>query len=234
MTIAKLALFDIDGTLLSAGKAPRKAISRALKEIYDIEDDLVDLPPTAFAGKTDPEIVRAIFARYGGGWESSTDRLPAFFSLYTEFLKHELPSEPRARLMPGVRELLEELRSSGRAVLGLLTGNIEEGAFAKLDHFGLTPYFTTGSFGSDSSKRGDLAAIAVRRTWEATGKMFTGTDVVIVGDTFDDINVSRESGARSVIVATGFYSPEELMQAAPDFLFTDFSRTQEVVRAILS
>jgi phosphoglycolate phosphatase-like HAD superfamily hydrolase len=234
LTLAKLVLFDIDGTLLTAGKAPRRAISKALKEIYGIEDSLDGLPPTAFAGKTDPEIIRTIIARHSLAGNRFGERLPEFYHLYTQFLRSELPDEPRARLYPGVRELLDTLQGAGKVILGLLTGNIEEGALVKLGHFRLVPYFIIGSFGSDSGNRGDLPAIAARRAREATGKTFTGKDIVIVGDTFEDIIVSKGAGARSVIVATGFFPCEELAKGAPDFLFKDFSDTHEVVEAILS
>jgi phosphoglycolate phosphatase-like HAD superfamily hydrolase len=234
LTVTKLVLFDIDGTLLSAGRAPRRAISRALKEVYGLEDTLDGLPPTSFAGKTDPEIMSTIFARHEPREDQWDGKLEAFYALYAKYLKSELPGEPRARLCPGVKELLEGLRGSATAVLGVLTGNIEEGARIKLGHFGLSSYFATGSFGSDSRNRGDLPAIAVRRAAQSTGKTFSGKDVVIVGDTFEDIAVSMSAGARSVIVATGFFTYEDLAKGTPDFLFKDFSQTREVVEAILS
>lgn len=234
MTLTKLILFDIDGTLLTTGRAPRRAISRALKTVYQIEDSLEGLSRSTFAGKTDPNIVLAILSRNNYPLEKMNDRLSSFFTCYTEALKEELPGETRARLHPGVRELLESLQSSGKAFLGILTGNIQEGARIKLGHFGLGPFFSTGSYGSDSGDRGDLPAVAVKRVYEKTGRTFEGKNVIIVGDTYDDLKVSRLFGARSVLVATGFYQYAELAEAGPDCLFQDFSDTEKVVEALLS
>lgn len=232
--LEKLVLFDIDGTLLTIGGAARRAISRALKEVYQIVDSLENLSRSAFAGKTDPEIILSILEKNHYRNSSRHDKLPSFYRCYTEALKEELPGESRARLFPGVRELLQKLKSSNRAVLGLLTGNIREGALIKLSHFGLESFFTHGSYGSDSGNRSDLPAFAVQRVKEDTGKEYRGKDVVIIGDTLSDLMVSQENGARSVLVATGFFPYEELAQAGPDHLFRDFSNTSEVVKVILA
>jgi len=234
LTVKRLVLFDIDGTLLTTGGAPRRAISRALREIFQIDDGLDGLSRSSFAGKTDPEIILAILARNSYPLEKMDDSLSLFFKRYTEALKEELPGETRARLHPGLKELLQSLKSSGKAFLSLLTGNIREGAQIKLDHFGLAPFFSSGSFGSDSRDRGDLPAIAVRRVFELTGQRFKDKDVVIIGDTFDDLKVSRLFGAKAILVATGFYPYDELARAGPDCLFRDFSDTPKVVEAILS
>lgn len=234
MTRGKLVLFDIDGTLLSAGRAPRRAITRALKDVFSITDSLDGLPPTSFAGKTDPEIVRSILERNHYPANNWKKKLPEFFERYLQALREELPGEKKARLYPGVRELLDDLSSSGRAVLGLLTGNIREGAYIKLSHFGIDRYFTAGGFGSDSPNRRELTAFAMRRVKESTGREFTSRDIVIIGDTFEDILVSKEAHARSVIVTTGFFTREELAKAEPDYLFEDFSNTTAVIEAVLS
>ncbi|MFQ6104653.1 MAG: HAD family hydrolase [Candidatus Glassbacteria bacterium] len=234
MTRTKLVLFDIDGTLLTAGYATRRAISRALKEVFQVDDALKGLSRASFAGKTDPEIILSILARNDFQGNDVQGKLVVFFTRYIEALKEELPGEPEARLHPGVRELLRELDSSKRAVLGLLTGNIHEGAMIKLRNFGLDGFFTTGSFGSDSANRGDLPKIAMRRASHKTGKKFEGRSVIIVGDTPDDCEISRQVGAKSVLVATGFYPYEELARVKPDHLFRDFTDTAEVIKAILS
>jgi phosphoglycolate phosphatase len=234
LTLSKLVLFDIDGTLLSTGRAPRRAISRALRDVFQIEDDLDGLSRASFAGKTDPEIIRAILARNDYHADDIQPKLSLFFQRYTRSLEEELPGEAKARLYPGVRELLQELRHSGSVILSLLTGNIRDGAMIKLRFFSLDAFFEYGSFGSDSGDRSELPAIAVRRVREGTGQEFSGKDVVIIGDTLADFLVSTKYGAKSVLVATGFYPYEELSKVEPDYLFEDFSSTDEVVKAILA
>jgi phosphoglycolate phosphatase-like HAD superfamily hydrolase len=230
----KLVLFDIDGTLLTAGRAPRRAISRALEEVYNISDYLDGISRSSFAGKTDPEIIRSILTKNQYPPSDFESKLPTFFECYTEALREEMQGERKARLHPGVKELLQDLKSSGEACLGLLTGNIYDCAMIKLSHFGIDSFFITGSFGSDSSDRGKLPDIAVKRVFEETGEMYQSKDVVIVGDTFDDLTASRKYGAKTILVATGFYPYEDLAEAGPDYVFQDFSNPFEVVEAIFS
>ena len=60
----RLLLFDIDGTLLSAGRAARESVLAALEHVYGFRAD-PDAPRHGkydFSGKTDPQIVRELVA----------------------------------------------------------------------------------------------------------------------------------------------------------------------------
>ena len=65
--------------------------------------------------------------------------------------------------MPGIRELLDALEPRDDMALGLLTGNFEEGARIKLQHFDLWKYFRCGAFGDDASDRNHLVPVAMQR-----------------------------------------------------------------------
>ena len=65
--------------------------------------------------------------------------------------------------MPGVRELLDDLRTRDDVFVGLLTGNFEEGARIKLGHFDLWQYFSCGAYGGDAADRNALVPFAVER-----------------------------------------------------------------------
>ena len=124
-----------------------------------------------------------------------------------------------------------EARSDRR--IGLLTGNIEVGARAKLRAAGIDPdRFTVCAFGSDHEVRGELPAIAQRRAQERLGLTVYGDAMVIIGDTPADIDCTRAIGARAITVATGRYSVEELAAHRPVAVFKDLSDTGAVMRAI--
>ncbi len=99
---------------------------------------------------------------------------------------------------------------------------MEGGARLKLAAVGLDRVFAFGAYGSDSAVRTDLPAVALRRAHERTGVRFASRDVVIVGDTPDDIACARISGALGVAVATGRHGVEELRRAGADLVFADF------------
>jgi len=224
----RLILFDIDGTLLSAGRAARESILAALRAVlgWDGTADGND-----FSGKTDPQILRELVEESVGA-----DRFQAELARVLDRYVEELRSRLRPEAVvpkPGVPELLERLAREPNVVLGLLTGNIERGARLKLDPPGFNRYFPFGAFGDDSADRYRLPAVAVARARERTGRDFAGESVVIIGDSVHDVGCGRPLGARTVAVATGPTSAERLAAERPNALFQDFSDVRAAAEAIL-
>ncbi len=227
----KLVLFDIDGTLLWTDGAGRTAVNAAIREVYG-----VPAPEShEFDGKTDPQIVRELMRLAGLDDDVIDERLPQVLSRYVELLRGVLAEEQhRGDVFPGVRELLDALDSRDDVILGLLTGNVHEGAHAKLHSVGLDrSRFLVGAFGSDHADRPELPAIATRRAHERLGRAIPGADVVVIGDTPADMTCGRGIGARAIGVATGRYSVEALRACDAAAVFTDLSDTAAVVRAIV-
>jgi phosphoglycolate phosphatase-like HAD superfamily hydrolase len=227
----KLVLFDIDGTILSGGGAGKRAVTRALVEVFG------SAGPTdhRFDGKTDPQIVRELMRLEGHGDSHIDERMPRLLARYLEHLDEELRRPPHARLLPGVGELLDALEARSDIVLGLLTGNLAAGARAKLAAVGIDPdRFRVGAYGSDHETRGELPAVAQRRAREELRIDVPGHDVVVIGDTPNDLQCGQAIGARAIGVATGHYSADELLAYRPAAVFQDLSDTPTVVAAIVS
>jgi phosphoglycolate phosphatase-like HAD superfamily hydrolase len=226
----KLVLFDIDGTILLTDGAGKRAIHRALIEVFG------GTGPDGhrFDGKTDPQIVRELMRLEGHDDERIDDRMDRLLDRYVDYLEDELSrGADGVRVMPGVPRLLDVLEARDDVVLGLLTGNLAAGARAKLAAAGLDPHrFRIGAYGSDHEVRGELPAIAQRRARDELGLDVPGADVVVIGDTPSDIACGRGIGARAIGVATGHYSVDELRRHDPMAVFADLSPTDEVVRVI--
>jgi phosphoglycolate phosphatase len=227
----KLVLFDIDGTILLTDGAGRRAVHRALIEIFGGTGP----GDHRFDGKTDPQIVRELMRLEGHSDTRIDASMQAVFDRYVVLLREELEVAGDAvRLMPGVRELLDVLATRSDVVLGLLTGNLVGGAHAKLQAAGIDPsLFRVGAFGSDHEVRGELPAVAQRRARDELRVDIPGRDVVVIGDTPADIDCGRTIGARAIGVATGHYSVDELRRHDPAAVFADLSPTEDVVRAII-
>ena len=226
-----LALFDIDGTILWTDGAGRRAIHTALREVFG------SIGPSDywFDGKTDRQIVRDLMRLEGHGDPHIDARMDALLARYAEALQDELrnPVHP-PRLLPGVPELLAALEARDDVTLGLLTGNIAEGAAAKLRAVGIDPArFSVCACGSDEEHRPALPAVALRRAKERLGLEVSARAAVVIGDTPADIDCGRRSGTRTVAVATGRYSVEELASHEADVVFEDLSDTDAVLHAIL-
>jgi phosphoglycolate phosphatase len=210
-----LILFDIDGTLLSAGGAPRRAFRTALVEHFGTEGSMASAD---FSGKTDPQIIYELMRGAGLGDDHIERRIADFFAHYLDELERELAVETGHRLYPGVAELVPALARDSRVALGLLTGNIEAGARLKLEHFGLWEYFQIGAFGSDDRTRDRLGPVAINRAERRFGRRFEGRDVVVVGDSPADVQCARAVGARAIAVCTGRPSRATLEACHPDLL----------------
>ena len=225
---ARLILFDIDGTLLSAGRAARESILAALAAVLGWEGSA---DANDFSGKTDPQILRELVEESVG-----PERFEATLAEVLDRYVVELESRLRPEAVvpkPGIPELLERLAREPGAVLGLLTGNIERGARLKLGPPGFNRFFPFGAFGDDSADRYCLPAVAVARARDHTGHEFRGSSVVIIGDSVHDVGCGRPLGARTVAVATGPTSAERLAAERPNALFSDFSDVDAAARAIL-
>jgi phosphoglycolate phosphatase len=226
----RLILFDIDGTLLTSGGAAPRAFRAALEAVFGTSG-----PPAgySFAGKTDPQIARDLLL--AGGLEEGriVEGLEEVWRHYTRGLEQEFRTAT-ATLLPGVRPLLDRLEEAReRGVLGLLTGNLREGARMKLEAAGLEfQRFRVGAFGSDHADRHELPALAVDRAERLVGRRFAGKEVVIIGDTPLDIACGEHLGVRTIAVATGTYAADDLSACGPDHLFDSLEDTDAVLDAI--
>jgi phosphoglycolate phosphatase-like HAD superfamily hydrolase len=229
--VKKLVLFDIDGTILLTAGAGRRAIIAALEEEVG---DTAAFPQVRFDGKTDPQIVTELLEAAGHQGPHASDRVSAICRRYVELLAGELERHAsRTTLMPGVPQLLERLDGEESAILGLLTGNVAEGAALKLRSAGLDPSrFRVGAYGSDSAHRPELPPIAARRAEQFFGRVPRGSEVVIIGDTPADIACGGCIEARAVAVATGGYSVADLAACGPHSVFEDLTDTDRVIDAI--
>ena len=253
----RLILFDIDCTLIDAHGAGGRAIMRAILDVYGVEGELGDY---SFHGRTDPGIIRDLADLWGAGdpeavvgrYEGETqpqvvhdlaERLgapadhidalvDACIARYVELLAGELAAG-EVETLPGIKELVTALAADRRALVGLLTGNVEEGARLKLEPTGLYQLFKVGAYGSDSALRADLPAVAVARAEALTGRRYAGKDVVVIGDTPADVECGASIGVTAVAVATGRHGAEELAAYAPDHLFADFSDWRAAYAAVI-
>jgi phosphoglycolate phosphatase len=225
----KLVLFDIDGTLITSRGAGRRAMRTALERVFGAAGgiDQYDL-----RGRTDTRIVHDVMGALG--WEPARvkERLDDFFEAYLGGLTSEIGDGRHVVTLPGVSAVVARLAQSPDALLGLVTGNIEEGARIKLLPTGLWPNFRIGAYCSDHMDRRRLPSLAARRAHALVGHTFAPTDVVVIGDTPHDIDCARACGAVAVAFTTGQYTRDELLAERPDHLFDDLADVEKV-KAIL-
>lgn len=201
---AVAVFWDVDGTLLTTGRAGIFALEEALREVCGMERDLQEL---FTSGLTDAEV--AALALEAGGHEATGERVEAVLRAYERRLPACLPRR-RGRVMPGVRRVLEDLGRRTDVRNLLLTGNTPAGARAKLAHYRLERFFPDGA-GAFCLGPGARIEIARRASRLAEG----AEDIYVVGDTPQDVVCGQAMGARTIAVATGSFAAAELAAHGP-------------------
>ncbi len=210
--------------------------------LFDVDGTLVDTP----AGMT--LVLRQVVAEYGGATDEARLRatvgrplvaslalllgLPSAHAdaeraadrareLFTELV---IPSA-RDLVLPGVPELLDGLRETGRPV-AVVTSKVHRSAVELLEAAGLLSHFDVLACHGmvDRGKpHPDLALLAADRLGVAPA------DCVVVGDAVDDMAMARAAGMTALGVATGVATTDELLAAGAGAVHADAVRLGEAL-----
>jgi phosphoglycolate phosphatase len=231
MSVEWLVLFDIDGTLLHSGGCGRVATRLALQEVFGTTGVLGDV---SFAGTTDWQVLLEALVPAGFFAEDirrDLDRYERAVAGHLARIIGEYPIRPCA----GAPEIVKVLRADPAVLLGLVTGNMESLVAIKLRAAGYDPLdFKIGAFGSEGWTRPMLPPLALDRARAFAGLDFAPQRVVIIGDTPGDIECASSIGARTIAVATGPFSIEQLATHQPDHVFANLANRDAVLSAIFA
>lgn len=217
-----LVLFDIDGTLIKGGGMGGRALRQAFEEVFSVSAvENSDLDKVHFGGRTDPAIITDMATALNLQIEDPLH--PTFVEAFLRHLRSNVDTTPELKTCPFIPELLQSLHDDPRVCLGLITGNMEPGARIKLDPFELNPFFPIGGFGEDGFERQLLVGAAIERGRNHYDIGFDPEEVVVIGDTQNDIKAGQAHGCLTVGVATGWVEEENLKQANGSAVFKDLS-----------
>jgi phosphoglycolate phosphatase-like HAD superfamily hydrolase len=211
-------LFDIDGTLLVTGGAGAKAWRRAFEELYGVPADIGQFTD---AGMTDPEVGRRTFVAVLGR-DPERNEFARLLERRLYYLHETVRDSPDYRVLAGVEDLLPKLIDGG-LMLGLVTGNVEAAAHIKLHRAQLNRYFSFGGYGSDSTDRGELTRIALRRASLVYGEPVAPERALVVGDTPHDVDAAHAAGVACVGVGSHHFSAQQLREAGADFAISSLA-----------
>lgn len=222
----RLVLFDIDGTLLISRGIGREAKRQAMLECFGRTGDLDN---HVFGGKTDWRIVAELLAPHGVSSADVGRAMPAYETVMARRMS-AIRERYQADAIPYALELVGALRKRENTLVGLVTGNTSKTAAIKLEMAGFDPtWFPIGAFGNESAERDDLTRLALQWARDLAGCAIKGGDVVVIGDTPDDIQAARAIDAIAVAVCTGYVTRDQLVGAEPDFLLADLSAFLDLI-----
>jgi len=222
----KFVLFDIDGTLIDPGGAGRRSLSKSFYQMFSIRDAFAGIK---LAGKTDIQIMKEGLSLHR--LTSGDGILASIVSQYIKNLRIEINNKKK-HIKPGVIELLNALNTMDGYWLGLLTGNIEQGAQIKLGAFDLNKYFPVGAFGDDNEDRNRLLPVAIEKLRIMKNIDINYSDCIVIGDTPMDVQCSKPFGASSIAVSTGPYSYESLLETGADYVLRDLTCATDIINEL--
>lgn len=221
----RLALFDVDKTLIKDNRGHKESFRDAFKEVFKIDDTIESVD---HQGKSDQWIIREVLKKNGLDEEKIKAKIMAVMEAMTESFARRLKDD-KVEIVDGVADMLRELKKNN-VLIGLVTGNLESIAKGKMEKIGLGEYFEVGGYGSDSYDRGQIVKIAIKRA----EKMFPSIDKVFVfGDTPYDIAAGKEAGAVTIGVATGDFSISDLEKTGADLVVKNMKDTSKITEFVL-
>lgn len=219
----KLILWDLDGTLMHCGADGTKALNETFRKLYGVEDAF---SKAGIGHAMDSVILERILE--GNCLDiSELDRVK---TEYVSILHTILDQNPRKKILPGVKDLLEHIKESENSFSALLTSNLRSGAETKLKSVGLHQFFDVGGFGDDIGEKWDAAVKGIQEAESYYDVEFEKENIYIIGDSIYDIECAKRIEVVSIGVATGFAEYEILKSREPDYLYEDLSDWEELVR----
>ena len=228
MTLKKLFLFDIDGTLISPGSVSRGLLAKAISAETG---KTVELGYNDVAGFTDRSITRNALAKLDHGGMVSEDLLATILDRYITSMESEFLTSDVPFVYGDCITLLEAVEKAGHATC-LLTGNMKPISKIKLGKFGLWDRFKFGIFADDAEEKSSMPRLAREKAWDVLAESYRLENMVLVGDTAQDAEAANENGCESVIVCRKPEKRELIESVNPTFLVDDLS-DQAVVSAVI-
>ena len=223
MTLKKLILWDLDGTLMHCGADGTRALNETFRKLYGVEEAF---SKAGIGHAMDAVILDRIMET------NHLDRtgLDHVKEVYIKVLGSILNQNPKKRVLPGVKDLLEYIEESASVYSALLTSNLRIGAETKLRSVGLDGFFPVGGFGDDYGEKWDAALKGIREAESYYGHRFEKENIYIIGDSVYDIECAKRIEVISIGVATGFADYELLQEKSPDYLYEDLSDWKTLVK----
>lgn len=225
----RLVLWDIDHTLIETRGVGRDIYQRIFPTVTG--QPLRTL--AAVDGRTELDIIHDTLQLHGITPTDDTVHAlaTALADGYTAAID-ELAT--RGRVLPGARAALAGLAAEPSVHQSVLTGNTTAVAKIKIDAFGLGEHLDIllGAYGDDHQDRATLVTIARARASQRLGTTLDPNQLVIIGDTPNDMHTATTAGARAIGITTGRYTATDLETAGATTtlpLLVDLPRLRDAV-----
>jgi phosphoglycolate phosphatase-like HAD superfamily hydrolase len=224
----KLIIFDLDQTLVDLISVHDATVHQVFECYFGVNARLREID---FAGKSLTENLAELARLKNIPHYEFMRKSKYLLESYEKIFQVKIPLAASNYVLPGVKQLLEELSKTDNLVV-LYTGDSPGVAQRVLEATGLGKYFKFSVYGTEANSRVELAQSAIKKAEQMTGNIFEGKDVIIIGDSVRDVDCGKQLNALTIAVATGFHSEAELLSKGPDYLFKnleDYNKLLEII-----
>ncbi len=228
--MTQLVLWDIDGTLVHAGNVAGEIFNQTIERVTGSRPTV----QVRMSGKTDPQITREYLELMKiKDIESALEEILQTLPVDLERQQHLIREQ--GWVLPGIHSALDGVEALEGVEQTLLTGNLEKNARIKLKAFDLDHRFdfAVGAYGSDHHDRRELVPVALERYRRLRARVIPPHEVLVIGDSPNDLACARAGGARCLLVATGRTTFDELRELQPDFVMANLEDTSAFLETLL-
>ncbi|WP_413203993.1 HAD family hydrolase [Rhodospirillum sp. A1_3_36] len=214
-TPLKLAIFDVDGTLVDS----QHNIVAAMTDAF-LENGLAEPDPAAVRSIIGLSLVEAV---EGILPEAEPDLVNRVAQAYKEaFFRRRVGPEFGEALFPGVVEVFDALEARG-VLLALATGKSRRGVESFVERHGFETRFVVTRCADDGPGKPDpwMVLDAMASVGGEPGS------TVMIGDTSYDMEMAARSGALGVGVAWGYHDSPALLAAGARLVVDRFDQVTE-------
>lgn len=212
----RLAIFDVDGTLVDSQGHIQAAMATAFSETGLAAPDRAAV--RSIIGLSLPVAV----ARLAGG--PAPEIVERYKAAYVALAAEEGSAEA-APLFPGARAALDALAAEG-VVLGIATGKSRRGLSVVLETHGLAGLFETVQVADDHPSKPHPSMI------RAAVSESSADAAAMIGDTVFDMDMARAAGVPGLGVAWGYHDPKALEDAGASRVLRSCSELPRVLLAM--
>lgn len=201
MEKTKIAIFDLDGTLISSENAIYQLLNESLAELGKPPLDFLEL--RSLIGMNLIEMLRKIYP------DETADFYQSCHDLFHDKYHYASAKDRHVLCYPHIQEQLERLNDAGW-IMAVCTGAGRYSCERHLKENGIDGYFVTLKTSSDGYPSKPNPQILHAAIAECGGQL---GDAIMIGDTIYDIGMASKIHVKSLGVLWGYHDKTQLLGA---------------------